>query len=82
MSDEKKNSKDESNDDVVGLDEPAGEEKLRLVSAEHDPFIVPKKVALQSELVKTMVEGGTSTFSTLPCLCSSATFLGSECVSR
>jgi len=57
MSDEKKSGKDEVHDEVMGLDEPAGEEKLRLLSQEQEPFPVPKKVALMSELIKTMVEG-------------------------
>jgi len=55
--DEKKGGKDEVHDEVMGLDEPAGDEKLKLLSQESEPVVVSKKVAMMSELVKTMVEG-------------------------
>lgn len=55
MSEEKKGK--EVHDEVMGLDEPSGEDKLKLVSADQENFAVPRKVALMSELVKTMVEG-------------------------
>jgi len=51
--DEKKNDIE----DVTSLDDSNVEEKLKLVSQENDPIVVPRKVALMSELVKTMVEG-------------------------
>jgi S-phase kinase-associated protein 1 len=44
-------------DAVKGLDADDGNDKIRLVSQEDEKFEVPKKVALQSELVKTMAEG-------------------------
>ena len=44
--------------DEKGLDADVEDTKLKLQSAESELFEVDKKVALQSELVKTMVEGG------------------------
>jgi len=49
-------SKDDSNA-VMGLDDGGEEKKLRLVSQEGEKFEVPKKVAITSELVRTMAEG-------------------------
>ena len=46
-----------ANEDVMGLDDGSDEKKLKLVSQEGDKFEVTKKVAIQSELVKTMAEG-------------------------
>jgi hypothetical protein len=46
-----------SNEDVMGLDDGGDEKKLKLVSQDGDKFEVTKKVAVQSELVKTMAEG-------------------------
>jgi hypothetical protein len=46
-----------ANEDVMGLDDGGDEKKLKLVSQEGDKFEVTKKVAIQSELVKTMAEG-------------------------
>jgi len=50
----KKDVKDEV---VMGLDDGGEEKKLKLVSQEGEKFEVSKKVAIQSELVKTMAEG-------------------------
>jgi len=47
----------EANDDVKGLDDGDGDEALKLVSQESEKFPVPRKVALMSELIKTMAEG-------------------------
>lgn len=44
-------------DQIDGLDEPATDEILYLISAENESFPIPKKVALISELVNTMCEG-------------------------
>eukprot|EP00343_Euplotes_focardii_P007538 CAMPEP_0205821348 /NCGR_PEP_ID=MMETSP0206-20130828/7075_1 /ASSEMBLY_ACC=CAM_ASM_000279 /TAXON_ID=36767 /ORGANISM="Euplotes focardii, Strain TN1" /LENGTH=181 /DNA_ID=CAMNT_0053116765 /DNA_START=35 /DNA_END=580 /DNA_ORIENTATION=+ len=46
-------------EEVKGLDEGQddGGESLKLVSQEQEKFSVPRSVALQSELVKTMAEG-------------------------
>ena len=44
-------------DSVMGLDE-APEETLKLISSDQESFTVSKKIALMSELVKTMSEGG------------------------
>jgi len=55
--DKKKDDKDPKKQMVMGLDEPASDEKLKLVSQEDEKFTVSRKVALMSELVKTMVEG-------------------------
>lgn len=52
MADEKKNDQD----DVMGLDDDSSE-TLKLMSQEQESFVVEKKIALMSELVKTMVEG-------------------------
>lgn len=53
---------DSKEDEVLGLDEPVGagpDENLKLVPTEADEkFTVPRKVAMMSELVKTMAEGG------------------------
>ena len=43
--------------DVMSLDDGGEEKKLKLVSQEGEKFEVTKKVAVQSELVKTMAEG-------------------------
>jgi len=43
--------------EVKGLDADIADENLKLVSQEEEKFTVPKKVALMSELVKTMAEG-------------------------
>ncbi len=56
--DKSKSDKDPKKSDIKGLDEPSGDEKLKLVSQEDEKFTVNRKVALMSELVKTMVEGG------------------------
>jgi len=49
---------DGKKDDLKSLSlDDSGDDKLKLVSQEEDKFPVAKKVALQSELVKTMVEG-------------------------
>lgn len=57
MSD-KKESKDKK-EEIVGLDDDEGDDNdtLTLVSQEKEKFTVPKKVALMSELVKTVSEG-------------------------
>jgi len=56
--DKGKDGKDPKSAPVVkGLDEPSGDEKLKLVSQEDEKYVVSRKVALMSELVKTMVEG-------------------------
>lgn len=47
----------ESKDEVKGLEDDATEGVLYLVSQEHDKYPVPTKVAVMSELVKTMSEG-------------------------
>lgn len=51
----------EMKDDVKGLDDDMGESNLILVSAENEKVTVLKKVALMSELVKTMSDGGNKT---------------------
>jgi len=43
--------------DIKGLDAGGDDDKIKLVSQEEEKFQVSKKVALMSELVKTMVEG-------------------------
>ena len=53
--DERKDGKGAS--DVMSLDDGGEEKKLKLVSQEGEKFEVNKKVAVQSELVKTMAEG-------------------------
>jgi len=51
-------SKNESKmDEVKGLDDESTVESLTLESADKEKFVVPKKVAIMSELVKTMAEG-------------------------
>ncbi len=44
-------------DAVMGLDEPAAEVILNLISKDKDSFPLAKKIAVQSTLIKTMVEG-------------------------
>jgi len=44
-------------DDIKGLDDMASDDTVKLVSQEEEKFTVSRKVALMSELVKTMVEG-------------------------
>ncbi len=41
-----------------GLDAEVPEEKLKLTSGDNETFEVDKKITMQSELIKTMVEGG------------------------
>ena len=53
----KDSSKSVPSEEVMGLDDSGDEKKLKLVSQEGDKFEVTKKVAVQSELVKTMAEG-------------------------
>jgi hypothetical protein len=48
---------EEKKEELLGLDEDDGNEELILVSQDAEKFAVPKKVALMSELVKTMAEG-------------------------
>jgi hypothetical protein len=61
----KKESK-ESKEEVKGLDGGDDDEILKLVSQEGEKVPVAKKVAVMSELVKTMAEGGIySLFSSL-----------------
>lgn len=50
---------DMSADEVKGLEDDAEIEMLKLVSQENDNFQIPKKVAIMSELIKTMAEGDT-----------------------
>jgi len=57
MSEEKKAGKEEAHEDVAGLDEPSGDERVKLTSQEGESYTIPKKVALMSELIKTMIEG-------------------------
>jgi len=47
----------EAKGEVKGLDDGADDEVLKLVSQEQEKIPVPKKVAMMSELVKTMAEG-------------------------
>jgi S-phase kinase-associated protein 1 len=42
---------------IMGLDDGDDNEELCLVSQENDKYPVPRKVAMMSELVKTMAEG-------------------------
>jgi len=49
--------KKEQKSEVKGLDDGDSNETLKLVSQEDEKFTVPKKVAMMSELVKTMAEG-------------------------
>jgi len=48
---------EEKKEELLGLDEDDGNEELILVSQDAEKFAVAKKVALMSELVKTMAEG-------------------------
>jgi len=48
---------EEKKDELLGLDEEDGNEELVLVSQDGPKFTCNKKVALMSELVKTMAEG-------------------------
>jgi len=57
MSGEKKETKKQEKQEVRGLDDEDMSEVLTLTSQEQKKFSVPKKVALMSELVKTMSEG-------------------------
>jgi len=47
----------EAKGEVKGLDDGDADEVLKLVSQEQEKVPVPKKVAMMSELVKTMAEG-------------------------
>jgi len=47
----------EMKDDIKGLDEDMADPNLVLISAENEKVTISKKVALMSELVKTMAEG-------------------------
>jgi len=57
--DERKVAERKSNEDaVMSLDADSDDDKkLKLISNEGEKFELPKKVAIQSELVKTMAEG-------------------------
>lgn len=55
MADESKSSKDE---DIKGLDDDSEEISLKLKSQETETFSIDKNIAMMSELVKTMWEGG------------------------
>jgi len=57
MSAENKSDKKEEVAEVKGLEAGGDDDKLKLVSQEEEKFVVPRKVAIMSELVKTMVEG-------------------------
>lgn len=46
-------------EEVKGLEDDSADEMLKLVSAEQEKFPVSQKVAVMSELVKTMAEGDT-----------------------
>ena len=48
----------EQKEEVLGLDAELGEIKLSLKSSDNEKFEVEKKVALQSELIKTITDGG------------------------
>lgn len=48
---------DQKEEEVKGLEDDVGDETLKLVSQEQQKFSVSRKVAMQSELVKTMAEG-------------------------
>jgi hypothetical protein len=50
-------------DELKGLDADLGDDKLKLSSADNEEFDIEKKIAIQSELIKTMVESGTFLFS-------------------
>lgn len=47
----------EKKEEIKGLEDDAGDEMIKLVSQELEKFPVPRKVAVMSELVKTMAEG-------------------------
>ena len=64
MKGEEKESKGEAKGEVKGLDEPTDDEVLLLVSQEGAKIPVAKKIAITSELVKTMSDGGNSHFLT------------------
>lgn len=49
--------KQDGKDEINGLDDDSSEEMLKLISQESMKFEVRKKVAIMSELVKTMAEG-------------------------
>jgi len=53
----KKEEVKEAKGEVKGLDDAGDDEVLKLVSQEQEKVPVPKKVAMMSELVKTMAEG-------------------------
>jgi len=57
MADKAIDKSEKKAEEAKSLDEPAADEKLKLISQEEEAFPVPRKVALMSELVKTMVEG-------------------------
>jgi len=60
MADDRKGKEEATGGDadaVMGLDEPSTDEKLKLLSQEGEAFSVTKKVAIMSELIKTMIEG-------------------------
>ena len=44
--------------DVQGLDDDVKDEILKLISEDGQIYEVPKKIAIMSELIKTMAEGG------------------------
>jgi hypothetical protein len=46
-------------EELKGLDADIAEDKLKLSSADNEEFEIEKKVAVQSELIRTMVESGT-----------------------
>eukprot|EP01006_Ploeotia_vitrea_P060403 TRINITY_DN75839_c0_g1_i1.p1 TRINITY_DN75839_c0_g1~~TRINITY_DN75839_c0_g1_i1.p1 ORF type:complete len:179 (+),score=92.84 TRINITY_DN75839_c0_g1_i1:257-793(+) len=50
---------DEKNEheEIMGLDDEPDNDTLKLMSQENEAFVVSKKIAMMSELVKTMVEG-------------------------
>merc|ERR1712127_200197 len=43
--------------EVAGLEDDSGDDMLKLVGSDNESFPVPRKVAIMSELVKTMAEG-------------------------
>jgi len=49
----------DSKEEIKGLEDDAQDEMLRLVSSESEKFPVSFKVAIMSELIKTMAEGDT-----------------------
>jgi len=48
---------DEKKEEIQGLEDDSVDEQLKLVSSENEKFPVSRKVAIMSELVKTMAEG-------------------------